>query len=88
MLTVEGWNVTVDFLGVRRRLRLDIVDESVSEGGYVMNHVGFAIRRISAEEIGETLALSEMLLREAWREDLLAAVVRGEIAAAGKMRDD
>ena len=60
---------------------------SVSEGGYVMNHVRFAIRRIPAEEVGETLALYEMLLREAWREDLLAAVVRGEIAATGRRRD-
>ena len=58
VLTVEGSIVTVDFFGVPRQVRLYIVDESVSEGGYVMNHVGFAIRRISAEEIGETLALS------------------------------
>ncbi len=53
-------------------------------GDYVLNHVGFAIRRIPPEEIGETLALYETLLAEAAKDDLMAADVRGEIAAAGR----
>ena len=88
VLKVEGSTATVDFFGVRRQVRLDIVDEPVAEGDYVMNHVGFAIRRIPPEEVGETLGLYEILLREASRADLLAADVRGEIAAAGRKRDD
>jgi hydrogenase assembly chaperone HypC/HupF len=68
VLTVEGSIATVDFFGVRRQVGLDIVDERVSEGDYVMNHVGFAIRPIPAEEVGETLALDKILLREASRE--------------------
>lgn len=87
VLKVEGSTATVDFFGVRRQVRLDIVDEPVAEGDYVMNHVGFAIRRIPPEEVGETLGLYEILLREASRTDLLAADVRGEIAAAGRKRD-
>jgi hydrogenase expression/formation protein HypC len=31
---------TVDFWGVRREVRLDIVDEPVAPGDYVLNHVG------------------------------------------------
>jgi hydrogenase expression/formation protein HypC len=73
---------TVDFWGVRRQIRLDIVDEPVAPGDYILNHVGYAIRRIPAEEIGETLALYDMLLG-ASAEDLMAADVRGEIDAAG-----
>jgi hydrogenase expression/formation protein HypC len=71
---------TVDFWGVRRRVRLDLVDEPVAIGDYVLNHVGFAIRRIPPEDLEGTLAMYEQLLKEADR-DLMANDVRGEIAA-------
>jgi len=79
---------TVDFWGVRRQVRLDIVDEPVASGDYVLNHVGFAIHRIPAEEIGETLELYEELLRLAEEEDLMAADVRNEMAGTGGGEDD
>lgn len=72
----------VDFWGVRRRVRLDLVDEPVHPGDYILNHVGFAIRRIPAEDVTTTLALYEQLLREntgSGPEDLMAADVRAEI---------
>ena len=71
----------VDFFGTRRATRLDVIDEPVVPGDYILNHVGFAIRRIDREEIGETLALYEQLLREAG-EDMMADDVRGEIEAS------
>lgn len=80
VLTVDGSVATVDFFGVRRDVRLDIVDEPVEPGDYVMNHVGFAIRRIPPAEVNETLALYEQLLAAISSEDLLAADIRGEIA--------
>ncbi len=80
VLTVDGWVATVDFFGVRRDVRLDIVDEPVEPGDYVMNHVGFAIRRIPPDEVKETLAMYEQLLAAISSEDLLAADIRGEIA--------
>jgi len=73
---------TVDFWGVKKQIRLDIVDAPVAPGDYILNHVGFAIRRIPADEIGETLELYDELLRLAAEEDLMAADVRGELAAA------
>jgi hydrogenase expression/formation protein HypC len=82
VLTVEGLFATVDFFGVRRQVRLDVVDQPVTPGDYILNHVGFAIRRIPQEEIGETLALYETLIAEAARDDLMAADVKGEIEAA------
>lgn len=72
---------TVDFWGVRRQVCLDIVDEPVTVGDYILNHVGFAIRRIPAESIRETLALYEELMAED-AGDVMAADVRGEIEAA------
>ena len=82
VIEVDGFLATVDFWGVRRQVRLDIVDEPVAPGDFVLNHVGYAIRRIPAEEIGETLALYESLLKESGAEDLMAADVLGELAAA------
>ena len=57
IVSVEGIFATVDFFGVRRQVRLDVVDQPVGPGDYILNHVGFAIRRIPQEDIGETLAL-------------------------------
>ena len=81
VIEVHGQTATVDFFGVRRETRLDVVDEPVAPGDYILNHVGFAIRKIPAHEIGETLALYELLLKEA-ENDMMAADVRGEITAA------
>jgi hydrogenase expression/formation protein HypC len=86
VIEVDGFLATVDFWGVRRQVRLDIVDEPVAPGDFVLNHVGYAIRRIPAEEIGETLALYESLLKESGAEDLMAADVLGELAAAPEER--
>ena len=83
MVSVDGDVAVVDFWGVTKEVRLEVCDERVAPGDYVMNHVGFAIRRIPADEIGETLALYDELLRRAAADDLMAADVRGELDAAG-----
>jgi hydrogenase expression/formation protein HypC len=82
VVEVNGLMATVDFWGVRKEIRLEVVDEPVAPGDYILNHVGYAIRRIPAEEIGVTLALYEELLTRAEEDDLMAADVRGEIAGA------
>ena len=82
VVSIDGDIALVDFWGVTKPIRLDIVDEPVAPGDYVLNHVGFAIRRIPAEDIGETLALYDELLRRAAADDLMAADVRGELDAA------
>ena len=79
VISVDGDVATVDFWGVTKQVRLDVVDAPVAPGDYVLNHVGFAIRRIPADQIGETLALYDELLA---RDDLMSADVRGEIEAA------
>ena len=87
VISVDGLTAVVDFFGVRRELRLDVVDAPVQPGDYVLNHVGYAIRRIPPEEAQETLALFDEVLRgAAGPDDLMAADVRGEIAG-GKSKD-
>jgi len=87
VVRVDGLVATVDFFGVRKEVRLDVVDEPVKPGDYVLNHVGFAIHRIPEEEIAGTLALFDEILRTAEPRDLMAADVRGEISATGRARD-
>ena len=78
VVSVDDLIAVVDFWGVKKQIRLDVVDEPVKPGDYVLNHVGYAIRRIPDEEIGITLQLYEEILREA---DLMSADVRGEVSA-------
>jgi hydrogenase expression/formation protein HypC len=80
VIAVNGMTAIVDFWGARRETRLDVVDEPVAPGDYILNHVGFAIRKIPAGEIQETLALYELLLKET-EGDMMAADVRSEITA-------
>lgn len=86
VLSVDGSVALVDFWGAVKPVRLDVVDEPVAPGDYVLNHVGFAIRRIPEVDIEETLALYDELLRKADAGDLMAADVRGELDAAGARR--
>jgi hydrogenase expression/formation protein HypC len=80
VVAVDGMVATVDFWGVRKQVRLEVVDEPVQPGDYILNHVGYAIRRIPDGEIDATLALYEELLhRAATEQDLMAADIRGEI---------
>jgi hydrogenase expression/formation protein HypC len=87
VLAVDGLEATVDFWGVRKIVRLDVVDEPVRPGDYVLNHVGFAIRRIAPERAEETLTLYEALLA-ADDADLMAADVRAEVAAGRRDFDE
>jgi hydrogenase expression/formation protein HypC len=84
VVEVQGLQAVVDFWGVRRRVSLEIVDQPVEPGDYILNHVGYAIRRIPQEDIEGTLELYGQLLAEAQNgsTDLMAADVSGELRAA------
>jgi hydrogenase expression/formation protein HypC len=86
VVSVEGSVAIVDFWGVRKQICLDVVDQPVAPGDYILNHVGYAIRRIPTEEIPATLALYEELLRHAAEDDLMAADVRAELDGAANDR--
>ena len=78
----------VDFWGMRREVRLELVDQPVAVGDYILNHVGYAIRRIPEDDIQGTLDMYEELLRSAADDtDLMSADVRGELAATPEKRD-
>ncbi|HXX67664.1 MAG TPA: HypC/HybG/HupF family hydrogenase formation chaperone [Polyangiaceae bacterium] len=61
VVEIEGMSALVDFGGVRRKVALDIVDDPVCPGDYVLVHVGFAIRRIAPQDVAMTLAFFEAM---------------------------
>ena len=59
---VEEGEALVERGGVKRRVRLDLLDEEVAVGDYLLVHTGFAIRRIPPDEAEETLKLFDELI--------------------------
>ena len=88
VISVHGDVATVDFWGLPRAIRLDVVDQPVAPGDWILNHVGFAIRRIPDGEIEETLALYDTLLAAKDDGDFMARDVKSEIAASGSSAGD
>jgi hydrogenase expression/formation protein HypC len=65
----------VDFWGVRKLVRLDQLSERAALGDYVIEHSGFAVRTIPAEDVPDTLALYEVLLTEGGEDPIVRDVV-------------
>lgn len=51
----ENNYATVDTLGVKRKVTLDLISEPVNIGDYVLIHVGFAMNKISKEHAEDSL---------------------------------
>ncbi|MEF3698259.1 HypC/HybG/HupF family hydrogenase formation chaperone [Desulfolutivibrio sp.] len=47
----------VEIGGVKRQVRLDIIDEAPAIGDYVIVHAGFALRRLDRADALETIKL-------------------------------
>jgi len=77
VIEIEELTANVDFWGVKRKVRLETVDEPVQVGDYLLVHVGFAIRRIPPEQIEETLELYNQLVT--------AADIQSEVAATARL---
>ena len=78
IVALSGNSATVDFWGVRRSVRLDQLEELVVPGDYIIDHAGFAVRRIPTADVADTLALYEVLLTEAG-EDPIARDIAAEL---------
>lgn len=62
ILEIDGQTAQAEFWNVEKAVRLDIVGADVEVGDYVLNHAGFAIRKIPDDEVEETMELYESLL--------------------------
>ncbi len=62
ILEIDGHEARAEFWNVEKTVRLDIVGDAVEVGDYVLNHAGFAIRKIPDEEVAETIEIYEAFL--------------------------
>jgi len=62
VLEVEDERVLAEFWGTEKWVQIDIVGDDLEPGDYVLNHAGFAIRKISETEVEATIEYYESLL--------------------------
>ncbi len=60
----QGNVAVVDTMGVRREVSLELMQEEVKVGDYLLIHVGFALQKLNEEEALKSLELFEELVRE------------------------
>lgn len=65
----EDGTATVDTMGVKRRVSLELMGEEVRLGDYVLIHVGFAIQKLDEEEALKSLELFEDIIAELEEEE-------------------
>lgn len=62
VIEIDDQNVAlVDTLGVRRKVSLDLIGESVNVGDYVLIHVGFAMEKIDTKIAKESLEIYKQI---------------------------
>ncbi|QGN06044.1 HypC/HybG/HupF family hydrogenase formation chaperone [Halorhabdus sp. CBA1104] len=62
IVEINGNEARAEFWDVEKTVRIDVVDEDVAVGDHILNHAGFAIRKIPEEEVEETMEIYESFL--------------------------
>jgi len=65
ILEINDNVAVVDFWGTQKCVRIDLLEEMAFPGDYIIEHEGFAVRRIPIEEVADTIAMYELVLCEA-----------------------
>ncbi len=55
---------TLDTLGVQRKASLDLMQEEVSIGDYVLLHIGYVMGKIDKEDAMQSLELYRQIINE------------------------
>ena len=69
----------VDTLGVRREASLDLLDECVSVGEWVLLHIGFVMSKIDELSAMESLRLYDEILKAMQEEDEMLLNANGGV---------
>ncbi|MFA7083488.1 MAG: HypC/HybG/HupF family hydrogenase formation chaperone [Arcobacteraceae bacterium] len=69
---------TVDTMGVTRQASLDLVDQEVGIGDYVLIHIGFAMNKIDEEDAMESLKIYGEIIEKMEEEDRLQAILEAD----------
>ena len=68
----------VDTMGAERGASLDLIDQPVEVGDYVLLHIGFAMNKIDEEDALESLKVYQEIIDKMEEEDRLAAIAESE----------
>ena len=63
IVSIDDNRAIIDIEGTRREAFLDLIDEEVTIGDYVICHAGFAIHKVDEELAQEKLALLRELTK-------------------------
>jgi len=66
----ENNMATVDTMGVKREVTLDLIGEPVDIGDFVLIHVGFAMNKISKEEALESIKVYDEIVAKMKSEEI------------------
>ncbi len=60
----EENSAVVDTMGVKREVSLDLMDQSIEEGDFLLIHVGYAMNKIDEDDALESLKLYEEIIQK------------------------
>ena len=69
---------TVDTMGVERQASLDLIDQPVVIGDYVLIHIGFAMNKIDEEDALESLKIYGEIIEKMEEEDRQRAILEDD----------
>lgn len=62
-------NATVDTMGVKRQVSLDLMQEDIDIGDYILIHVGFAMSKIDEKDALDSLELYAEIVEKMQEEE-------------------
>lgn len=69
---------TVDTMGVERQASLELVDQPVEVGDYVLIHIGFAMNKIDEEDALASLEVYKEIIEKMEEEDRRQAILEDD----------
>lgn len=69
---------TVDTMGVERKASLDLIDQPVVVGDYVLIHIGFAMNKIDEEDALISLDIYKDIIEKMEEEDRRHAILEDD----------
>jgi len=69
---------TVDTMGVERKASLDLIDQPVVIGDYVLIHIGFAMNKIDEEDALASLEVYKEIIEKMEEEDRRQAILEDD----------
>ncbi|RXK13925.1 HypC/HybG/HupF family hydrogenase formation chaperone [Halarcobacter mediterraneus] len=69
---------TVDTMGVERQASLELVDQAVEVGDYVLIHIGFAMNKINEEDALASLEVYKEIIEKMEEDERRQAILEDE----------